>query len=182
MSIKFTAKNTKLTGALKGFAEKQLQSIEKISGDIIDAEIIVNEEKLDYKVEITLKTKLNSYHIEDKDPILKQALRSSLGTLKAQAKKNKEKMKKEKKRQGKSSVFQKFMGGREEHETPEAGGDSPQVTIVDNCSRKPLTVEEAAFFLNESGENAYMFVNVETNKMSVLFYNKQNNLSLIEAV
>ncbi|MCK5075407.1 MAG: HPF/RaiA family ribosome-associated protein, partial [Calditrichia bacterium] len=96
MSIKFTSKNVKLTGALKGFTEKQLRNIEKISGDIIDAEVIVSEEKLDLRVELTLKTKLHSYHIEDRDPIQKQALRSVLSTLKSQAKKNKEKLKKDK--------------------------------------------------------------------------------------
>ena len=40
MSINFTSKNVKMTGALKGYVEKSLATIEKISGEIIDAEII----------------------------------------------------------------------------------------------------------------------------------------------
>ena len=183
MSIKFTSKNVKFTGALKAYTEKQLKNIERISGDIMDAEVIVNEEKLDFRVEITVKTKLHSYHIEDRDPILKQALRAALNTLKAQSKKNKEKLKKEKKRKNKGSVFKKFIPGAEPHtETLEykGGSSSTLVTVSDNFSRKPLSVEEAIFFLKESGENAYMFMNAETNKTAVVFYNKSNSISIIE--
>jgi len=180
MSIKFTSKNVKLTGALKAYTEKSLKGIEKISGDIIDAEIIVNEEKLDFRVEITVKTKLHSYHIEDRDPILKQALRATLNTLKSQTKKHKEKLKKEKKRRNKdkSGIFKRFTTG-----APAKTADSDiEITVSDNFSRKPLSVEEAIFFLKESDENAYMFTNVETDKMSVIFYNNSKNLSIIEAV
>lgn len=181
MSIKFTSKNVKLTGALKGFTEKQLRNIEKISGDIIDAEVIVSEEKLDFRVELTLKTKLHSYHIEERDPILKQALRSAVNSLKSRAKKNKEKLKKEKKRKNKSGVFKRFMGGETAPSSPRETTAAGQVTVSENFSRKPLSVEEAIFFLEESGENAYMFRNAETEKMAVVFFNKQNTVSIIEA-
>lgn len=182
MSIKFTSKNVKFTGALKAFTEKNLKSIEKIGGNIIDAEIIATEEKLDFKVEINVKTKLQSYHIEDRDPILKQALRATLNTLKSQAKKNKEKLKKEKKRANKTGPFKKFAGAVPEPIEIKEKSASEGLTVSENFSRKPLSVEEAIFFLKESGENAYMFTNVETNKMSVVFFNKNNNLSIIEAL
>ncbi len=184
MSINFTSKSVKLTGALKAYAEKNLKSIEAISGEIIDAEVIVSEEKLVYRVEISVKTKLNSYHIEDKDPILKQALRSALNTLKAQAKKNKEKFKVDKKRRNKEKkgFFARFLGGSSE-ESPETTEKSKnkKITISTNYSKKPITIEEAVYFLNESGENAYMFTNSETNKISVVFYDDSKDISIIEA-
>jgi putative sigma-54 modulation protein len=183
MSINFTSKNAKFTGALKAFTEKNLESIEKISGNIIDAEIIATEEKLGFKVEITVKTNTNAYHIQDRDPILKQAIRIILNTLKLQAKKNKEKMKEEKKRAGKGNLLKGFTGAPEEEpmETPERA-PKENITVVENFSRKPLSVEEAIFFLKDSGENAYLFTNVETNRMSVVFFNKNNTISIIEAV
>lgn len=183
MNINFTSKNAKFTGALKAFTEKNLESIEKISGNIIDAEIIATEEKLGFKVEITVKTNMNAYHIQDRDPILKQAIRKILNTLKIQAKKNKEKLKEEKKRAGKGSSLKGFTGTPEEEpiETLERA-PKEEITVVENYSRKPLSVEEAIFFLKDSGENAYMFTNVETNRMAVVFFNKNNTISIIEAV
>jgi putative sigma-54 modulation protein len=183
MSINFTSKNAKFTGALKAFTEKNLESIEKISGNIIDAEIIATEEKLGFKVEITAKTNLHTYHIQDKDPILKQAIRKILNTLKLQAKKNKEKLKEEKKRAGKGSALKEFTVAPEE-ETNESRERTQKedITVVENYSRKPLSVEEAVFFLKDSGENAYLFTNVETNRMAVVFFNKNDSISIIEAV
>ncbi|MCP4213218.1 MAG: HPF/RaiA family ribosome-associated protein, partial [bacterium] len=164
MSIKFTSKNVKFTGALKAFTEENLKSIEKISGDIIDAEIIATEEKLDFKAEMSVKTKMHSYHVEDRDPILKQAIRTVLNTLKAQAKKNKEKLTKDKKRNNKETTLKQFAEPEAETglapEQPRT--DAEKVTVSENFSRKPLSVEEAVFFLKDSEENAYMFPNVET--------------------
>jgi putative sigma-54 modulation protein len=186
MSIKFTSKSVKLPGAMKAFAEKNLKDIEKISGEIIDAEIIVSQEKLDYKVELSLKTRLHSYHLEDKNPILKQALRTTLNTLKAQAKKNKEKLKKDKKRRNKEKTdsFIQFAASEPAEITAMELGEKnllETIRVSNNFSRKPISLEEAMFFLKESGENAYMFTNVETNRMAVIFYDNSKTLSIIEA-
>lgn len=175
MSINFTLKNVKFTGALKGFTEKKIKSIEKISGDIIDADIIVSEEKLNFKVEISLKTKLHSYHIESKNKILKQALRDSLNTLKLQAKKNKEKIKKETKRKSKKSIIPTFLSNDQGEKSK-----NPRVLISTNYSKKPLTVEEAIIFLKESKDNAFLFINSDSNKHAVVYYNKDSEISIIE--
>jgi len=182
MSINFSSKNTKLPGALKAFTEKNLSTIEKISGEIIDAEINVSEEKLDFRVLLSLKTKQHSYQVEEKDPILKQALRKALNTLKAQAKKNKEKLKNDKRR-NKEGFFNKLLNREPtEPSTPLEKTTNQNLTVSHNFTKKPITIEEAIFFLKESGENAYMFTNTETNCMSVIFYDTNKNISIIEAV
>lgn len=178
MNIKFVAKNVKLSGALKAFIERQLRSIEKIGGDIIGVEVFVSQQKLNFKVEIIVKTKQHSYHAEDKSQILKQATRETLNALKSQIKKNKEKLKIVKKRSNKTSFREKFLKfGKPEVEKTV---NQSKIAISDNFSRKPLSLEEAIFFLKESGENAYMFTNAETNKISVVFFNRKNEISIIE--
>ena len=187
MSINFTTKNVKMPGALKAFIEKHLLDIEKIAGAIIDAEVIINEEKLSFKVEISLKTRLNSFYAEDRNKKLKQAVRNTLATLRSQAKKNKEKLKEEKKRTNDKGFFKRtlgFMAG-EKNEAPmgDKAAEAPRsnnILISDNFSSKPITVEEAVFFLKESNENGYMFVNSETNRLAAVFLNKKGNISLIE--
>jgi putative sigma-54 modulation protein len=188
MSINFTTKNVKMPGALKAFIEKHLLDIEKIAGAIIDAEVIINEEKLSFKVEISLKTRLNSFYAEDRNKKLKQAVRNTLATLRSQAKKNKEKIKEEKKRTGSKGFFKRtlgFMAGEksespERDEAAETAKPGNSILISDNFSAKPITVEEAVFFLKESGENGYMFVNSETNRLAAVFLGKNGSISLIE--
>jgi putative sigma-54 modulation protein len=181
MSINFAAKNVKIPGALKAFIEKHLLDIEKIAGQIIDAEVIVNEEKLSFKVEISLKTRLNSFYAEGRDKILKQAVRNTLATLRHQAKRSKEKIKEEKKRSGARGFFKRTLERMtgERGEIPETS-PAGNILLSDNYSPKPITVEEAVFFLNESGEGGYMFINSETNRMAGVFRNPQGGISLIE--
>jgi putative sigma-54 modulation protein len=184
MSINFATKNLKMPGALKAFIEKHLLDIEKIAGEIIDAEVIVNEEKLSYKVEISLKTRLKSFYAEGRDKILKQAVRSTLATLRGQAKKSKEKIKEEKKRSGARGFLKRTLGlaggERGEPAPPAAPAAGDGIVLSDNYSRKPITVEEAVFFLGESQEGGYMFINSETNRMAAVFRNPQGGISLIE--
>ncbi|MCK7535580.1 MAG: ribosome-associated translation inhibitor RaiA [Marinilabiliales bacterium] len=119
MSINFATKNVKMPGALKAFVEKHLLDIEKIAGEIIDADVIVNEEKLSFKVEISLKTRLNSFYAEGRDKILKQAVRDTLSTLKSQAKRSKEKIKEERKRAGAEGISMAHGGAGARKTRPE---------------------------------------------------------------
>jgi len=196
MSINFATKNVKMPGAIKAYVEKHLLDIEKIAGEIIDAEVIVNEEKLSFKVEISLKTRLHSFYAEDRNKILKQAVRNTLDTLKGQAKRSKEKIKESKKRAGAKGISMATVGmvpdersersERRDRGTrvakPGSRAADPQgaILISDNYSRKPITVEEAVFFLVESQENGYLFINSETNRMAGVFRTPQGGIALIE--
>ncbi len=181
MSISFTGKNLKLTGAQKGFTEKKLRAIEKISGDIIAADVILTQGKLDVKVEMNIKTKLYNYNVEENDPILKQAVRSALTNLKKQVKKNKDKIKEEKKRERSNLPKTDYDFIEKQNDSPDKSKkDIDKITILNNYSKKPLSIEEAAFYLKDSSENAYMFRNSDTDKTTVIFYNKNNSLSIIE--
>lgn len=183
MSINFVHRNVKMPGALKAFAEQHLADIEKIAGEIIDAEVIVNEEKLQFKVEVSLKTRMDSFHAVGRDKILKQALRDALTILRGQAKRSKEKIKESKKRAGAKGISMATVGlaaaGQRPRRRP-APEREDGIVLSDNYARRPLTVDEAVFFLNESGENAYMFLNAETNRLASLFRNAQGGISLIE--
>lgn len=193
MSINFATKNVKMPGAIKAYVEKHLLDIEKIAGEIIDAEVIVNEEKLSFKVEISLKTRLHSFYAEDRNKILKQAVRNTLDTLRGQAKRSKEKIKESKKRAGAKGISMATVGmvpdkrgerrdRGERASKPGARAADPQgaILISDNYSRKPITVEEAVFFLVESQENGYLFINSETNRMAGVFRTPQGGVTLIE--
>ena len=181
MNINFITNNVKFSGALKAYTEKQLQSIEKIAGDIIETEVIVCEEKIQFKVEISLKTRLKSFYSEERDPLLKQALRSTLSTIKSQVKKSKGKLKEGKKHMGSKEFLNRFPEGivEETAETQDEGGKD-RVLISGNFSRQPLTVEEAIFYLKENKENGFMFINSDTNRMAAVFFNRQGSISLVE--
>ena len=178
MSINFTAKNVKLTDSLREAIESKLAGLEKISGPMISAEVMLQDEKNESRVEISLKTDHRAYHVEGRNGTIKQALTEAMEKLKTQARKDKEKeVTHDKKKIPVKEVFK---------EESVVEGDDREVGPVTielsaSRSRKPLTVEEAVFFLQECEENAYMFENADTHRWSVVFRNGQGGVSLIEA-
>lgn len=179
MNIKYTSKDIKFTGALKGFTEERLEILERIDGPIIDGEVIISKEKLNHSIEIILKTKLNSYSVKSKHPILKQALRKNLLNLKSQVKKNKSKLKNKKRRISKESIKNNIT---EKEKTSKSIKEvANHLTISQNFSPKPISVEEAVMRLKECGDNAYLFRNLDNENITVVFYNKDKHISMIEA-
>ena len=63
----------------------------------------------------------------------------------------------------------------------EQSEDKPPVALSNNFSPKPLSIEEAIFYLRESGDNAYLFVNADTNHVTAVYFNRNGQLALIEA-
>jgi len=176
MNFTFTSKNTRLPDQFKDLVKTQLKEIEKFCGQVIEGQLIVNEQKAEYKIEISIKTNLNSFYAEDRDKVLKTALRKVLANLKTQAKKIKEKVKDDKTRVKKTQLKTK-----EENPPKKARvGSRPKLINSDNFSKKPITVEEAIFFLNESKENGYVFINVETNRIASIFKNDDGSISYVE--
>lgn len=178
MSVNFTLRNVNLDDDWQALAVKQLKNLEKVLGEIIGGEVVVSEEKHNHRVEISLKTRNSGFHAEGRDPKAEQALRNALQVLKTQAKRNKEKTKEEKKRVRGKSWLQKLVPSGAEKVAIKAENDA--VEISDSFSKKPMTVEEAVFFLREKGENAFMFVNSESGRMATLFINREGGLSLVE--
>jgi len=181
MNVIFTAKNIKLSGAIKGFIREKLLPLEKIEGPIIDVEVIINKEKINYVAELLIKTKLNYYQSKQSHKILKQALRESLKNIRRQIKKNKA-MIKDKKRILSRSRQREQTTPAEGYVDPATRASQPPVPVemVSNYLSKPVTIAEAVEHLKKSGENALLFKNRENKKTSVVFYNRKKSVCLIE--
>ncbi len=176
MKINFTAKNQKIPGALKGYVETKIESLEKISGTIINAEVILSEEGNSNKAEIMLKTKNSSFHAIGEEKILKQAIKSALDKIKSQAKKEKEK------NSGQNSRKKIKLISLEQETSKDVSNEEEQnIIISENVSSKPISVDEALIFLEESGDNAFGFINIDTEKFTVIYKNTNKGISIIEA-
>ncbi len=176
MNITFTSKTTKLPDQFKELVITQLKGIEKFCGQVIEGQVIVNEQKSEIKIEISIKTALNSFYAEARDKNLKTALRKALSNLKTQAKKSKEKVKNDKSR-ALSGAIKKAPSALKKKNQRKINSE---VIVSDNFAKKPITIEEALFFLKESRENGYMFINVETNRIASVFKNSDGSFSYIE--
>ena len=175
MNITITGKELKATDAIKDYAGKKLERLEKYYGDEeIDCTVTIKKENAASEIaEMYVAVKGLSYKAVTEDKDLYAALDKDIDILEGQIRKTKakrEKMQKE------SSIKQMNFDGIEEV------GLEDEVVKSLYYELKPISVEDAKIKLNErKGNIFYTFVNVDTGKVNVIFKLKDSeNYGLVE--
>jgi len=172
MKINYTARHTKVSEEMKQYCEKRIQSLEKLQGYPIDADILVSVEKYRQKVEINLKTKMATLNTVEETHDMSSALTGAFDHLETRVKKEREKLRKRKRR--KIREVETYPSLMEE-------GDRPKRMIrSQNYSMKPLSIEEAFMQLDTGKEDVFLFRTLETESWAVLYRRKDGNYGLIE--
>ncbi|MGH9590402.1 MAG: HPF/RaiA family ribosome-associated protein [Terracidiphilus sp.] len=85
MDMEFTSRQGKITKALRKQAEEGMERIGRILGRTVRASVIFDAERHLYKVELTLKGRVQQFAAEGKAPKAEAALRQALSHAEAQA-------------------------------------------------------------------------------------------------
>ena len=93
MKFQITTKNVELTDGLKDYIQKRLSGLERYSNHIMDGEIIFEEIRGRYKIEVILRVKGTTLTAagQSKDP--REAVDKVKDKIKVQLRKYEEKMK-----------------------------------------------------------------------------------------
>jgi len=171
MKLNFTARNTEITPDIKKYAEKRLQSLERILDDTIESDLILSVEKYRHKVEINVRARgvtLNSVE-ETQDMI--SSLNVAFDHIEKRIKKEKDKLRERKRR--KNRILEESLEPIEEEKRK-------QIIRSHNYSLKPMTVDEALFQLESEGKDVFLFRKFENESWTVLYRRKDGNFGLIE--
>jgi len=173
MNFKITGRNTRVGSSEREFAVKKLSKLEKMLTEIVDAEIIVSKEKINYVIDVNIKSKIAHLNAKERGKNLKSTLKSAFDSILKQAKKEKEKIKEGKRKREKSElIFEK--------ESEERESDIPTLYYSENYTMKPITVKEAISFLEHSDDPVYAFKNIDTGLFSVVFKRGNKEIGIIE--
>jgi len=172
MKINYTARHTKVTTEMKKFCEKKVQSLEKLLGPPIEADILLSVEKYRQKVEINLKTKMASLNTVEETHDMSSSLVGAFDHLEKRVKKEREKLRERKRRRIREvKTFS----------PPVEKGDKPKRVIhSQNFTMKPMSLNEALAQLETSKEEVFLFRTAETENWAVLYRRKDGNYGLIE--
>jgi putative sigma-54 modulation protein len=172
MKINYTARHTKVSEEMKQYCEKRIQSLEKLLGDPIDADILVSVEKYRQKVEINLKTKMATLNTVEETHDMSSSLVGAFDHLEKRVKKEREKLRERKRRRIREA---------ETYPSLMEEGDKPKRMIRNQSyTMKPLSIEEALVQLETSKEDVFLFRTLETESWAVLYRRKDGNYGLIE--
>lgn len=171
MKINYTARHTKITDEIKRYCEKKIQSLEKLLGHPIEADVLLSVEKYRQKVEVNLKTKMATLNTIEETHDMSSSLAGAFEHLEKRVKKEREKLRERKRRRAKE------IESRSAHLNE---GEKPKRLIhSQSYSMKPMSLEEAMVQMESSKEEAFLFRTMESENWAAIYRRKDGNFGLI---
>ncbi len=172
MKITYTARKVNLRDNFKERVEKKLKKFEKIFSDDAVVNVVVTLNKNNQTVEITIKDNSMIYRAEKTQLEMNDALDKCIDVLGRQLRKNKAKLSKKLKSGSIDDLF----------EAPVEIVDEEEYKLVrtKQIPLKPVTVDEAILQMNMIGHKFYMFTNVDTNEVNVVYTRDDGAYGLLE--
>ena len=172
MKINYTARQTRVTEEMKKYCERRVQSLEKLLGHPIDADVLLSVEKYRQKVEINLKTKMATLNAVEETHDMSSSLVGAFDRLEKRVKKEREKLRERKRRRVRE--VETYPSLMDEGERPK------RVIRSQSYTMKPMSTEEAIVQLETSKEEVFLFRKVKTEDWAVLYRRRDGHYGLVE--
>jgi putative sigma-54 modulation protein len=159
------------TDSIKEYIEAKLSRLDKYikDSDDIEAVVLTKKEGRRYKIEVTIPTKDFTLRNEVVDDDLYAAIDLVIDKLERQVRKNKDKLNKKKK------VIEDF-----EIDIEDNFMEEEVIVKRKSIELKPIDEEEAILQMELLGHNFFVYKDIETGKICVLYKRKNGNYGIIE--
>ncbi len=173
MNITILGRKVSLRDDFKERVHKKLAKFDRVFGDSADAHVTVTVEKNRQTVEITITKDGKFYRSESTKTNMDEALDDVINSLGRQLRKYKTKLSKALKA---PSIGEYLIEIGEETE------EEQDFKVIRNKKFivTPLTVDDAILQMNLIGHQFYMFRNIDTDKINVVYKRNDGNYGLIE--
>jgi len=172
MKNTITGRKITLKDSFKTLVDKKLAKFDRIFGDSAEANITVTLERNRQTVEVTIHHAGMVYRAEETAIDMNDALDEVIESLSRQIRKNKSRLEKKIRTAGVIEYF--------DYEPAEEEESEFKIVRSKRFEVKPLDVEEAILQMNLIGHQFYMFRNVESGEINVVYRRKDGNYGLIE--
>ncbi|HEX7828744.1 MAG TPA: ribosome-associated translation inhibitor RaiA [Thermoanaerobaculia bacterium] len=183
MATEITGRNYDIPPDIRDMVEKKLTKIqEKLFDDVIDVRVVLQVEKYRNICEILIKGKEHDVKsVQESDESMQDAVNSALEHLKRQAQKNRSKIRDHHRKDGAKPLINEWAvqvlePAQLRDETEER---APRIVKTNNIPIRPMSIEEAALRLDDSKNEFIVFRDLDTDKVSVIYKRRDNNLGLI---
>lgn len=172
MKITIAGRKVTLKDAFKERVEKKLAKISRFFDDDAEAFITVTVEKSRQTVEMTIKNGSDIFRGEETATTMEVALDSVVDSLIRKIRKNKTKLEK-KMRTGSFDVLPVL-------EVPVEEETEYRVVRNKKFQVKPMDIDEAILQMNLIGHSFFMFRNLNTNEINVVYCRADGDYGLLE--
>lgn len=170
MNTNICGKNYSPSDKLKETIEKKFKKLDKYFSDEVTGTVMTIKEKAGYKVEATIRAKGAIFRTEVRADDPYEAIDGVIDKLSNQMSKFKTKLQ----RKYKDSKALKFA------ELPEFEEEERQIVKKKKFDLTPMTVDEAILQMELLAHNFFVFLNMETDSVNVVYRRNDNDYGLLE--
>lgn len=178
MKVKFTSRKTDLHDRTKADLEKKISRLDKYFGADHEAKVVIDSFKNYEKIEVTIIKGKTVFRAESEDIELYNALDQCIDKLTKQIRKNKTRLS----RKGNDTIRYEAVEAYTDEEIQENPMELQIPTIVrrKQLEYTPMTEEEAILQLDLIDHNFFVFHNVDTDAISIVYKRRDGNFGIIE--
>ncbi len=180
MEIKVTAKNIKLTPAIKQFVQTRVNKIENYFDHIVWAQVLLSvEKKINQRAEIIIHTGgKNTVTATAVEADLYKAIDAAATKAEAQLKKAKEKTK-AKRTAKKTAVVEEIATFSDHILLPP---NDVKFSVIKQVEVTPMNPEDAAYEMERLGYSFWMFLDEDSKQINLIFKRLDGTYGLIKPV
>ena len=186
MATEISGRNYEIPPDVRELVEKKLGKIqEKLFADVIDVRCVLQVEKYRNICEILIVGKDHDVKaVQESDESMQDAINAAIDHLKRQAQKNRKKIRDHHRKDGNSvkssSVTEWAVQVLEPGRLRESGDHNrPRIIKTNSLPIRPMSIEEAAIRLEDSKNEFIVFRDLDSDRISVIYKRRDNNLGLI---
>ena len=172
MSVNFTVRRTHITPGIEEYCEKRVQSLEKVLGQKISANLILSVEKYRHKVEINVKIKRALLNAVEETSDMMSSLGLAFDNIEKRIKKERGKLRERKRRKIREMEVLSMPVETEESRR--------KVIRSRDYSLKPMSIEEAFLQFDLENKEVFLFRKLGSEKWAAIYRRKDGNYGLVE--
>ena len=182
MATEITGRNFEVTSEVRDMLEKKLSKIEeRLFDDVIDVRVVLQVEKYRNICEILINGKEHDVKaVQESDDSMQDAINAALDHAKRQAQKHRKMIRDHKQKGRVKSAPEAWAVQVLEPSLLREGNNNRRIIKTNNLPIRPMSIEHAALLLDDSKNEFIVFRDVDTDKVSVIYKRRDNNLGLIE--
>ncbi len=175
MKFNIRGEKTKITASMKNYAEEKMQKLEKYleNSDEVSGTILFKVYGPKQIIEVTIPLKNYTLRIEEEGEDFYAIVDTSVDKLERQIIKNKKRIN-NKKRPSRADFVLDFI------ESDDVEENKNKIVKRKTVELKPMDEEEAILQMELINHDFYMFKNIETDKIAVVYKRKHDNYGIIE--
>src|SRR5438309_3110846 len=186
MATEIAGRNFEITPDIREMLEKKLARIEaKLFDDVIEIRCVLQVEKYRNICEILIVGKEHDVKaIQESDESMQDAINATIDHLKRQAQKNRKTIRDHHRKDGNHAKADRVTDWTVQVLEPgrlRQSGDHnrPRIIKTNNLPIRPMSIEEAALRLDDSKNEFIVFRDLDTDKVSVMYKRRDDNIGLI---